>query len=59
MAAFYAKEAVASSARTHVQPVVFGDDYKLNTVQEVEERAEKATDLNYTFSLQALTDLSC
>lgn len=30
--------------------MVFGDDYKLNTAREVEERAEKAKDLNYTFA---------
>lgn len=50
MAAFHAKEAAAGSARTRVQPM-FGDDYKLNTAQEVEERAGKAKDLNYTFAI--------
>lgn len=31
--------------------MVFGDDYKRNTAQEMEERAEKAKDLNYTFAI--------
>lgn len=30
---------------------VWWDDYKLNTAEEVEERAEKAKDLNYTFTV--------
>lgn len=51
MAASHAKEAAADSARTRVQPMMFGDDYKPNTAREVEERAEKAKDLNYTFAI--------
>lgn len=46
-----AKEAAADSARTRVQPMVFDDDCKPNTAREVEERAEKAKDLNYTFAI--------
>lgn len=52
LVAFHAKEegAVSSLARPSVQSMVCGDYCKLNTAEEVEERADKWKDLDCTFT---------
>lgn len=52
LVALHAREegAIAGAARTSAWPMVFDDCYELNTTQEVEARADKQKDLDYTFT---------